>query len=466
VTSQAATSRSTHFADVQPLCGEAHIHLRLLDGLCFDVSGPTTPIRPVDARIHDVGAAGRGSPIDSRFELNAPTMKTRCKKDEAIPALKVPDRAGTWAVLVSVVVAGCASLQPRPTENDADVAWVCAQHDLLTDFRGRITFEDVRRTLCYVGKYGGGVDFANLEGAARAAARPCEQVATSSDVLVSPRPLTMSELYDHLSRAAATASWSPGCGEAAMIAGMVRVLGEGYAFHSVDEPPRVNVVEPPTASLINKTIVYARFPRFLTGGQASVEKALASARSDHAVTGLLLDLRGTDGEPVEALARFVDLFVDDGVVLEWGERRTGEIVQRRATRRPPAETLPLLVLVDEKTQSGAEAFAGVLRARGRALLMGRRTLGRALVQTELDLPSGSQLVIPVGDLIEPGAGVITGRGVTPDIDVGAAHPVPEVGDKDDVIRFATQVLSTTRSPARGDLLNAAQRLLAAQAAPK
>ncbi len=369
-------------------------------------------------------------------------------------------------MVVAVVVAGCASLQPRPTQNDPDVAWVCAQHDLLTDFRGRITFEDVRRTLCYVGRYGRGVDFANLESAARAAARPCDQVATSSDVLVSPRPSTLSELYDHLSRAAAAASWSPGCGEAAMIAGMVRVLGDEYAFHPVDESTPANAVEPPTASLINKTIVYARFPRFLTGGQAIVEKALASARSDHAVTGLMLDIRGTDGEPVEALARFVDLFLDDGIVLEWGDRRTGEIVQRRATRRPPAETLPLIVLVDEKTQSGAEAFAGALRARGRALLMGRHTLGRALVQTELDLPSGSRLVVPVGDLIEPGVGVITGRGVAPDIDVGAARPAPEGGDPDDVIRFAAQVLSTTRSPARGDLLNAAQRLLAARAVPK
>jgi C-terminal processing protease CtpA/Prc len=85
-------------------------------------------------------------------------------------------------------------------------------------------------------------------------------------------------------------------------------------------------------------------------------------------------------------------------------------------------------------------------------------MGRGTVQSIIDLPSGSRLRIPTGDLIEPGVGVISGRGVEPDV---ALAPTPAGGaDADDVIRFGVQVLSATRSGQRADLIDAAHRMLA------
>jgi hypothetical protein len=359
------------------------------------------------------------------------------------------------SVLAVFTMGGCASgPRSRPEARDPDVAWVCARHDLVSDLRGRITFEDVQRTLCDVGRYSDRIDFRALEAAALAEAGRCGGTPAAAT-----GPSSLRGLFEALERAAA--GQPEGCVASAMIAGMVRALGRDYTFHPVGaSQPATAEDQPAQPATLNKTIVYVKLVPSLNGGDRLVEDALRAARRDQAITGLMLDLRGADGAALQELARFIDFFIDDGTALEWKARPTGQMSQISATRRPPAETLPLIVLIDEQTQSGAEAFAGVLRARGRALLIGRRTMGRGTVQSIIDLPSGSRLRIPTGDLIEPGVGLISGRGVEPDVALG---PTPAGGadaDADAVIRFGVQVLSATRSGQRADLIDAAHRMLA------
>jgi len=391
--------------------------------------------------------------------------------------------AACAAAVAAVVASGCLASQPRSTQptsrTDPDVAWVCSQHDLLTDLRGRMTFEDVQRTLCHIGELAGRpLDVAALAAGARAEVqRRCDARMTAADAGVGRPPVTIRQLYEVLRGIAGVQLQAPGCSEAAMIAGMVRVLGDEYGFRRVGESPAAadddgdegdddGMDQAPSPSLINRSIVYVKFAQSLAGGRQIVEAALAATRADHAVTGLILDLRGADGASVAEMDSFLDLFVDDGVVMEMRSRRTGEISRVFATRRPVAEAAPLILLVDDKTHSGAEAFAGGLRARGRALLMGRRTAGHAIVHTTFELPSRSLLNIPVSDLLEPGGGAISGHGVTPDIEVGAARGPDLAGDADEVVRLAAQVLLAARSPVRADLLGAAQRILALRGAPR
>lgn len=370
-------------------------------------------------------------------------------------------RSAAVVLVLTLHLGGCASLQQRPGSGDPDLAWVCGQHDLITDFRGRITFEDVQRTLCYFGRYTGRLDLQGLERGALAEAQRCGGETTVAGLNASRSPSTIRELYGDLKAASGTDE-SSGCAATAMIRGMVRILGDEYGFHPRGEPEPERTADGPTATLLNKAIVYVKFSRFLSGGQQVVEQALREGRSDHTISGLMLDLRGADGAPIDELARFIDLFLDDGIVLKWRERFSGRLSTIDATRRPPAEMLPLVILVDAKTQSGAEAFAGVLRARGRALLIGQRTLGRAFVQTVLDLPSASRLVVPIGDLLEPGGGMISGKGVEPDVEFGSTFTDRSAVPGDTTILLAVQVISATRSAARADLLDAVHQVISAR----
>ena len=376
-----------------------------------------------------------------------------------------------WTLAAGMLAAGLTSCDlpqvpadHRPRFQVEDLGWVCAQHDRTGELGRQMTFADVQRSLCYVGTFNNRPpNFAALEAAAASEARRCDG-GRAFDLLRAGSPSrTIRELHERLKLAATSVGEPEACTTEAMLQGMIRSLGEGFRFESINDPPPMSPGPMPPPAVLAEGVVYLRFSWILTGGREIVEEALRAARQDNAIVGLMLDIRGADGAPVEDLVQFLSLFIDSGTVFEWRSRIDGTVTRRAPIRDAPAETLPVVILVDEKTQAGAEAFAGAMRARGRALVMGRRTAGKATIQSMLDLPSGSRLFIPVGDLYEPGVGRISGRGVAPDLDIPATSATLDHPDPSRAIALGTRLLSTARSKDRAGLLEAARQIAAANA---
>jgi hypothetical protein len=63
--------------------------------------------------------------------------------------------------------------------------------------------------------------------------------------------------------------------------------------------------------------------------------------------------------------------------------------------------LPLVVLIDERSASASEALAGSLQDHDRAVIVGRRSFGKALVQAPFFLPSGDVLWLTIGWVLSP-----------------------------------------------------------------
>jgi len=72
-------------------------------------------------------------------------------------------------------------------------------------------------------------------------------------------------------------------------------------------------------------------------------------------------------------------------------------------------TAPLIVLVDGGSASAAEALAASLQDHDRALLLGRRTFGKALMQTVFFTPSGDVIWLTIGRVITPSGRFIQRR---------------------------------------------------------
>jgi hypothetical protein len=68
-----------------------------------------------------------------------------------------------------------------------------------------------------------------------------------------------------------------------------------------------------------------------------------------------------------------------------------------------------VVLIDERSASAAEALASSLQDHDRALLVGRRSFGKALMQSIFFLPSGDIVWLTVGRVITPSGRVIQRR---------------------------------------------------------
>jgi carboxyl-terminal processing protease len=63
--------------------------------------------------------------------------------------------------------------------------------------------------------------------------------------------------------------------------------------------------------------------------------------------------------------------------------------------------LPIIILVDEFTASGAEILAGALQDYDRAMIMGTRSFGKGVVQTVMELPFNRRLRFTTGSWLTP-----------------------------------------------------------------
>ncbi len=122
---------------------------------------------------------------------------------------------------------------------------------------------------------------------------------------------------------------------------------------------------------------------------------------------LVLDLRGNAGGYMEMAVRMSDEFLKDDQVIVSQRGRLAESNQVfNARPRGRFEEQPVIVLVDESSASASEIVAGALQDHDRALIVGRRTFGKGLVQQQLGLNDGSALRVTISRYFTPSGRLI------------------------------------------------------------
>src|SRR5215203_441307 len=119
------------------------------------------------------------------------------------------------------------------------------------------------------------------------------------------------------------------------------------------------------------------------------------------MTSLILDLRANSGGILDQAVKTAEEFLPAGstIISQRGRSPIDNREWRSANRNP--ETIPLVVLVDGDTASASEVVAGALQDNDRALIVGRTTFGKGLVQNVLDLPMGSGLTLTTARYYTP-----------------------------------------------------------------
>jgi carboxyl-terminal processing protease len=133
--------------------------------------------------------------------------------------------------------------------------------------------------------------------------------------------------------------------------------------------------------------------------------------------GLLLDLRGNVGGILDVSVAVADHFVPSGQAIVHTVDRDGRRRTDRASRGPKA-SVPVVVLVNEYTASGAEIVAGALKDHQVGTLVGVRTFGKGVIQMILTLPGGTGATLTSGKYLTPGGHDIHGTGIVPNVVVG------------------------------------------------
>jgi carboxyl-terminal processing protease len=138
--------------------------------------------------------------------------------------------------------------------------------------------------------------------------------------------------------------------------------------------------------------------------------------------GLILDVRANGGGLLTATVHVVDEFLDEGIILT-EEDGDGVREATEATRGGIFTEIPIVILQDAGSASGAEVLAAALRDNGRAQIVGVRSFGKGTVNQLIQLrdcgdPAGcGALYVSIGRWYTPNGDLIEGLGINPDLEV-------------------------------------------------
>ena len=139
---------------------------------------------------------------------------------------------------------------------------------------------------------------------------------------------------------------------------------------------------------------------------------------DGGAEGLILDLRGNPGGPLDPTVEIASQFLTDGLVLYYldgnGARRDWQVREGGI-----ATEIPMVVLVNEFSASSSEVLTGALQDYERATIIGNTTFGKGSVNHLRPLSNGGGLYITIGQWFTPLGRLIQDEGIKPDIEVAS-----------------------------------------------
>ena len=152
--------------------------------------------------------------------------------------------------------------------------------------------------------------------------------------------------------------------------------------------------------MIRPHVLYVRLNKW--GTQTPIE--FQQAYADHASEGverILLDLRDNGGGYLQAATTLASEFLSKGALLVYNQGAHYPREDFKCPRDGRLRNVPLTVLVNENSASASEIFAGAMQDLDRALIVGRRTFGKGLVQLPFELRDHSVVRLTVARYYTP-----------------------------------------------------------------
>ncbi len=148
------------------------------------------------------------------------------------------------------------------------------------------------------------------------------------------------------------------------------------------------------AGEIQENVGYIKLNRFNNEAYSELRVALTDLTGNPNLKGVILDLRGNPGGLLTAARDVADAFLlEDSLIVYTVGRDPSQKFNMYARQKPLLHpSIPLVVMVNERSASASEIVAGAIQDHDRGVLVGTTTFGKGLVQTVFeDLPDGAGL---------------------------------------------------------------------------
>ena len=175
----------------------------------------------------------------------------------------------------------------------------------------------------------------------------------------------------------------------------------------IDDPVEVTVVRDAiplksidAAMMLDRETGYARLSAFARTSHRELLRALDTLRKQ-GMKRFILDLRGNSGGYLDQSIMIANEFLPEGRLIVYTEDRERERMSEYSDGRGRYADLPMAVIIDEESASSSEILAGALQDNDRAVIVGRRSFGKGLVQRQIPYPDGSALRLTIARYYTP-----------------------------------------------------------------
>lgn len=158
-----------------------------------------------------------------------------------------------------------------------------------------------------------------------------------------------------------------------------KIVRDKIPIHSVD-----------AAFMVDDKTGYILLSRFARTTPEEIRTALNTLKGE-GMTQLILDLRGNTGGYLDVAVALSDEFLPEDRLVTYIEGKAQQRYEFKTTKHGLFIDDPMVVLIDEGSASASEIVSGALQDWDRALIIGRRSFGKGLVQRPFDLPDQAQV---------------------------------------------------------------------------
>lgn len=184
-----------------------------------------------------------------------------------------------------------------------------------------------------------------------------------------------------------------------VIIGIARV-GEKELLEFTVTRDKIPIYSIDASYMVAPEIGYIKINRFADKTMEEFATAISELRKG-GYKSLIIDLRDNSGGYLRTAVDLADEFLPKEKLIVYTQGRTDERVNYTATSKGSFEKGQLVVLIDEGSASASEIVTGALQDWDRALVIGRRSYGKGLVQRPFTLTDGSVMRLTVARYYTP-----------------------------------------------------------------
>ncbi|MGV3588892.1 MAG: S41 family peptidase [Adhaeribacter sp.] len=164
---------------------------------------------------------------------------------------------------------------------------------------------------------------------------------------------------------------------------------------------RIPTVSIDVSYMVDDLTGYIKVNRFAANTYDEFKAALVKLKKE-GMQRLVLDLRGNPGGYMDKATKMADEFISGNQKIVYTNGKGTKYDSETYARvKGEFEEGLLVVLIDEGSASASEILAGALQDNDRALIVGRRSFGKGLVQMPISLNDGSELRLTISRYYTP-----------------------------------------------------------------